>query len=412
MKSPWPTKKLGEICEESKERNLFNKDLPVYTVSHIYGLIPYQLIFYKRVHSLDTSNYKIVKRYEFAFGLPTKNTFPFGFLEDKEYVLVSPAYTVIRIKNDQILNFKFLFYLLKTKKYEQTIIEIAKSSSATRHGFPLRFSHLLNIEIPLPPLSVQQKIVYVLDSIQEAVKVQEKIIDLTKELKKSLMAELFKYGAPSFRKGRKLKKTEIGEIPEDWEVVRLGEVSERPQYGLTASAIEENTGIKLLRITDIQEEKVNWETVPFCNCTNYDFEKYKLITGDILIARIGATTGKTFFIKNPPSAVFGSYLIRIRPKMLLEADFLRYYFQLDLYWQQINLAKGGRLKGGINIPVIENLKISLPPLPEQREIADILQTIDQKIEIEQKKKELYEELFKTMLNKLMKGEVNVNNLEI
>jgi type I restriction enzyme, S subunit len=66
--------------------------------------------------------------------------------------------------------------------------------------------------------------VKILDTIQSAVDIQERIIEKTKELKKSLMAELFNYGAPSFRKGRKLKKTEIGEIPEDWEVVRLGDV--------------------------------------------------------------------------------------------------------------------------------------------------------------------------------------------
>ena len=78
------------------------------------------------------------------------------------------------------------------------------------------------LEIPLPPLPIQQKIVSILDTIQSAIEVQEKMVEKTKELKKSMMAELFKYGAPSFRRGRKLKKTEIGEIPENWKVVRLG----------------------------------------------------------------------------------------------------------------------------------------------------------------------------------------------
>lgn len=267
-----------------------------------------------------------------------------------------------------------------------------------------------NLSIPLPPLPIQQKIVFILDTIEKAIEIQEKIIEKTKELKKSLMTNLFKFGGPSFRKNIKLKKTEIGEIPENWKVVRLGKVCEKPQYGLTASAFDENTGIRLLRITDIQEEKVNWESVPFCKCTKIDFKKYKLLTGDILVARIGATTGKTYLVKNPPPAVFGSYLIRVRSKTSLNNYFLQYYFQLNLYWAQINLAKGGKLKGGINLPIIENLKFPLAPLPEQQEIVEILQTIDKKIEIEERKKALYEELFSAMLDKLMKGEIDVENI--
>jgi len=330
-------------------------------------------------------------------------------------------YIVFYIKDKNILDPHFLFYLLKTNLYQNKIKNLAASRGGIRQT--LKLEDLLNLEIPFPPLPIQQKIVKILDTIQSAVEIQEKIIEKTKELKKSLMAELFKYGGPSFRKGRKLKKTEtlnqselgtgqVGEIPEDWEVVRLGDNIEKPQYGISISATDENTGIKLLRITDIQEEKVDWTSVPFCKCTKEEIEKYQLKEGDIVIARIGATTGKSYFVKNVPQSVFGSYLIRIRVKNNLNPGYLSYYFQTDIYWFQLNLAKGGKLKGGINIPLIENLKIPRPPLSEQQEIAEILQTIDQKIEIEKKKKELYEELFKTMLNKIMNGEINVEKIEV
>ena len=185
MKPNWPTKKLGEICEERKEKNIKNLNLPVYTVSHIHGLIPYQKIFYKQVHSKDTRNYKVVKHNDFVFGLPTKDTLPLGYLSLENEILVSPAYTVFSIKQKNLLYPRFLFYLFKTEKYKWRIIEIAKAQSATRHGLPLKFTHLSNLEIPLPPLPIQQKIVKVLDTIQDAVEIQEKIIQKTKELKKS-----------------------------------------------------------------------------------------------------------------------------------------------------------------------------------------------------------------------------------
>jgi type I restriction enzyme S subunit len=301
-----------------------------------------------------------------------------------------------------------LFYFLAwNRKFFDYLGEMQKGTN-----YPsVRERDVLGFKISLPESKEeQQKIVKILDTIQFAIEIQEKIIEKTKELKKSLMVELFKYGGPSFRKGRKLKQTEIGEIPEDWEVVRLESNIEKPQYGISISSTDENTGIRLLRITDIQEEKVDWALVPFCKCTKDEIEKYQLKEGDIVIARIGATTGKSYFVKNVPKSVFGSYLIRIRAKDHINPGYLSYYFQTDIYWFQLNLAKGGKLKGGVNIPLLENLKIPLPPFPEQQEIAEILQTIDQKIEIEKKKKELYEELFKTMLNKIMNGEIMVNDI--
>jgi type I restriction enzyme S subunit len=410
MKSSWPTKKLGEICEERKAKNIKNLNLPVYAVSNIFGFVLSEEFFSKRVYSESLRNYKLVYKHDFAYNPARVNVGSLGLFKEDSPGLISPMYIVFYIKDKNILDPHFLFYLLKTDSYQNKIKNLAASRGSIRQI--LKLEDLLDLEIPLPPLPIQQKIVKILDTIQSAVEVQKRIIEKTKELKKSLMAELFKYGAPSFRKGRKLKKTEIGEIPEDWEVVRLGDNIEKPQYGISISATDENTGTRLLRITDIQDEKVDWTLVPFCRCTKDEVEKYQLKEGDILVARIGATTGKSYFIKNVPQSVFGSYLIRIRAKASLDPNYLSYYFQTNIYWFQINLAKGGRLKGGINIPLLENLKLPLLPLPEQQEIAEILKTIDQKIEIEKKKKELYEELFKTMLNKIMSQEIDVEKIEI
>jgi type I restriction enzyme S subunit len=410
MKATWEMKKLGEICEERKEKNIKSLDLPVYAVSNIWGFVLSEEYFNKRVYSESLRNYKLVYKNDFAYNPARVNVGSIGLYKNNEPGLVSPMYIVFTIKEREALEPDFLYYLFKTDFYKNKIKDLASSHGSIRQV--LKLDDLFDLEVPTPPLPIQQKIVRILDTIREAIDIQEKIIEKARELKKSLMAELFKYGAPSFRKGRKLKKTEIGEIPEDWEVVRLGDNIEKPQYGISISATNENTGTKLLRITDIQDEKVDWTLVPFCRCTKDEVEKYQLKEGDILVARIGATTGKSYFIKNVPQSVFGSYLIRIRAKDSLDPNYLSYYFQTNIYWFQINLAKGGRLKGGINIPLLENLKLPLPSLPEHREIAEILQTIDQKIEIEKRKKELYEELFKTMLNKIMNQEIDVEKIEV
>jgi type I restriction enzyme S subunit len=175
------------------------------------------------------------------------------------------------------------------------------------------------------------------------------------------------------------KETELGPLPADWEVVRLEEVSEKPQYGYTASATENALGPKFLRITDIQEGNVDWSTVPYCEIDEDDFQKYKLQSGDILFARIGATTGKSYCVNECPTSVFASYLIRVRTKPPLISDFLKYFADSSAYWNQINASKGGRLKQGINIPVLTNLFLPLPPLSEQRCIAHVLNTIQREI---------------------------------
>ena len=90
---------------------------------------------------------------------------------------------------------------------------------------------------------------------------------------------------------------------------------DKPQYGYTASAATEPIGPHLLRITDIQNGSVNWETVPYCDCPGP--QKFLLEKGDILFARTGATTGKSFLIEECPTAVFASYLIRLRVNKLV-----------------------------------------------------------------------------------------------
>lgn len=199
------------------------------------------------------------------------------------------------------------------------------------------------------------------------------------------------------------KETELGLIPNDWEQGILSDFAEKPQYGYTDSA--SNTGnTKFLRITDITDIGVNWDNVPCCNCP--DIEKYKLINGDIVFARIGATTGKSYIINNPPLAVFASYLIRVRTKIDLLSDYLIYYFNSECYWKQINAQKGNNLKGGVNGSILNNLKIIIPPLSEQRKIAYILSTVQQAIEQQDKLIRTTTELKKALMQKLFTEGIN------
>lgn len=115
--------------------------------------------------------------------------------------------------------------------------------------------------------------------------------------------------------------------------VRLEKLIEGTQYGYNASALQSGKN-KFLRISDIHESKVNWETVPYCNCD--DKETYLLKKDDILIARTGGTTGKSFKIDNPPAnSIYAGYLIRIRAKQEVIPDYIYLFLHSFAYWSQI-----------------------------------------------------------------------------
>jgi len=170
--------------------------------------------------------------------------------------------------------------------------------------------------------------------------------------------------------------TELGPLPKEWRVVRLGEVAEKPQYGFTAAARRDPVGPKILRITDIQDGNVNWNTVPYCECGNDDIPKYLLEAGDILFARTGSV-GKTFLVSSVPEpSIFASYLIRIRvDRAKLDPQFAFLFMQSAAYWSQIASQTHGAVQPNVNATQLRSLLLPLPPLPEQRAIAHVLRTV-------------------------------------
>ena len=196
-----------------------------------------------------------------------------------------------------------------------------------------------------------------------------------------------------------LLDTEIGTIGPDWKVEPLERVCELPQYGFTASA-EDKGNVRLLRITDITDSGVKWPSVPFCECPTNLLNKYLLASGDIVFARIGATTGKSYLITNPPPCIFASYLIRVRAKPEIDPMFLSQFFRSVAYWRQVDAQKNANLKKGVSGSLLKTLIVPVPPLVEQRNIAGVLGLVQRAIEQQERLIALTTELKKTLLHKL------------
>ena len=161
--------------------------------------------------------------------------------------------------------------------------------------------------------------------------------------------------------------------PQGWKTASLGNVAHDISYGYTASSTDENVGPRMLRITDIQDNKVNWDAVPYCEIADDKIDKYLLASGDLVFARTGATVGKSFLIKGDiPESVYASYLIRVRCTKENSINYLSYFFNSPAYWSQITDFSAGVGQPNVNGTKLKALQVSIAPLNEQIRIANKL----------------------------------------
>jgi type I restriction enzyme, S subunit len=159
---------------------------------------------------------------------------------------------------------------------------------------------------------------------------------------------------------------------ERWPRLSLREISARLDYGVSESASFDTTGPRLLRITDIQNGAVNWNSVPACRQSAEQAEPDKLLDGDIVIARTGGTVGKSFLVRRPPLALHASYLLRLRTTPNCDPEFVYAFLQSDDYWKQLRSHSRGGAQPNVNATLLGSIQIPFPDIDTQRRLAGIL----------------------------------------
>ena len=158
------------------------------------------------------------------------------------------------------------------------------------------------------------------------------------------------------------------DIPDTWEWVRWGDLSFSIQYGYNAPALPSGR-IKMVRISDIQDNKVMWDTVPYCDIEESDIESYLLKENDILFARTGGTVGKSFLVKNvSDEAIYAGYLIRTQYSSSLVPQYLKFFMESPLYWTQLREGTIATAQPNCNGKTLSKMLLPLPPLAEQKRI--------------------------------------------
>ena len=285
----------------------------------------------------------------------------------------------------------FLVLLFKSPYFREKMIESVSGMGSLKRATPKALS---KIWLPLPPQKEQHRILDRLNSLLTEINRVEiaytELLTLGDIFRKQVLQKAIQ-GKLVPQLESEPVVTQIGEalkdipfmIPTKWKWVTLGAISKKIHYGYTASAKEKGNA-RLLRITDIQNESVNWSSVPFCSPSDKEITKFKLNAGDIVIARTGGTIGKSYLISDEieKTTVFASYLIRVIPEVgYVDPAYLQAFLRSPCYWGQ--LIDGSRRTGQPNVKAqaLSEIKVPLPSIQEQHRIVQKLKELSDKVEI-------------------------------
>ena len=318
--------------------------------------------------------------------------------------------SIVRVVND-LLSRDFLLWFFKSAYFIENGV---KSFTGTAGQQRIHKDYLSMCCFPLPPLAEQKRIVAkieellpYIDRYEQAWSTLEQFNSrFPEDMKKSLLQYAIQGKLVEQRPGegtaeklfaqiqeekqqliaeKKIKKEkplpEITEdekpfdIPESWKWVRWGDLSQSIQYGYNAPA-QESGRIKMVRISDIQNGRVLWDSVPYCEIKEDDISTYLLDANDILFARTGGTVGKSYLVKEvPEEAIYAGYLIRTRYSSLLCPEYLKYFMESQLYWEQLRNGTIATAQPNCNGKTLSKMVLPLPPLAEQKRIVEKLEQL-------------------------------------
>lgn len=264
----------------------------------------------------------------------------------------------------------------------QYVYYLLKDANLNRHAGGaaqplLTQSRLKPLEFSLPPLPIQRRIAAILSAYDDLIENNTHRIAILEEMARRLYEEWFVYFRFPGHEGVKMVESEIGEMPEGWEVKSLGDLVDT-QYGYTETTQNEVVGPKFLRGTDINKQPyIDWTSVPYCPIDDERFEKFRLREGDILVIRM-ADPGKIGIVEEPVEAVFASYLVRLTISSdLLDPYFLFYFLTGDRYQGYITGASTGTTRKSASAAVLVGVEILLPPAPLRKLFRDQVKSLRQ-----------------------------------
>ncbi|MBN2427536.1 MAG: restriction endonuclease subunit S [Deltaproteobacteria bacterium] len=323
----------------------------------------------------------------------------------KEKSCIGRGIAAIQAKN---IDRDFLyFYLRKIESYIDNLGSGAIFKAINKSQLSELPINEAGIELP-----EQKKIAHVLSTVQKAIEEQERIIQTTTELKKALMQKLFTEGL----RGEPQKETEIGLVPESWEVLPCEEVCEKITVGIVVkpSSYYVAEGVPAFRSQNVREDRLQFEPIVYISkkANNGLVLKSKLLAGDILMVRTGYP-GTSCVVPKEFNECNCIDLIIVRPDALkLQSHFLSRFFNSNAAKLQVLAGKIGLAQQHFNVGAVKRMFIPLPSKSEQSEIVASLEVLDKKRDLAASNSNALQDLFRTLLHELMTAKIRVHDIEL
>ena len=412
----WKVVRLGDIFTEVDKKTRRTEIFPeenykiILTKLYAKGI---QLKEIKPGGKISAKYMYVIKDGDFIFSKINLRKGAFDFVPSElSGAVVSTEHPILKLDRQKANQQYVKFYFSQPFTWELFKREAKGFSGKER----IKVREFMTVKIPFPPLQEQKAIAFVLSTIQTAKEKTEQVIQATKELKKSLMKHLFTYGPVSLKDAEKvkLKETEIGKIPEGWEIKLSNKVFPHITDGTHDTPKKLPEGIPLVKSKQIKNGKIDRSEIDYyISQEDYEFvnKRSKVDKYDLLFSMIG-TLGEVALINEEPDFAIKNVGLFKTNKNYDLAVYCYYWLQSKFIKRYVIKNASGTSQKYITLAKLRNLPILFPPLQIQKKIASILSAVDEKIEKEENKKKALEELFKSMLYNLMSAKIRVKDLVI
>lgn len=382
----WKRIKLSEVLKEKTERNRNNETDLVLSVTNSQGFVKQSDFFEGTVHSEDISNYKLVRKNEFAYNPSRINVGSIDILKEYDIGALSPMYVIFSVEETRLLPDYFKYYF-QTHRFNENV----KNNTQGSVRNSLSFKALSEFEYLLPPLEEQKRIVKILDQVNKIIEKYQNLINEKEQFIKSQFVEMFE-------KDESIKKTTVNNVADIF-------------LGLTYTPKYTEDGIPFLSSKNISSQQLDLEDIKYISQDEYEkvTNNAKPIYGDILFSRVGSNLGNpTIFDTNLKCAIFVSLgYLRIKNKNEFDNIFVRDWMKSENFWHQVFNKVSGGAKQNLNTNWLRNFEIPNPSIEKQNKYKNIVQLIDkQKFELE-KQKQNYIDLKKGLMQQLLTGKLKV-----
>lgn len=318
-----------------------------------------------------------------------------------EYAVLSPG--------REMIHPWFLYYVVRSHRIRDYAISRMRGSTG-RQRVPFDVFRR-EINIPLPPMEEQRKIAAVLNNTDQNIKAIDDTVEQLHRVKRGTVQDLLTYGTTD---DPDTQSTEVGEIPEHWEVASIGDIVEMAQYGISKSLSKEGE-YPIFRMNNMENGYMIGEPMKYIDLDDDEFEKYRVEKGDILFNRTNSheLVGKTGIFELDGDYVFASYLVRLRTNDRADSYYLNYYMNSEQGQNRLEaFATKGVSQSNINATNVQRVRLPLPPLDEQEEIAEIIRSLDAEIEENEAAKDQLIEVKTAVMQDLLTGEVRTADEDI